>query len=128
MSICDRSFSCTKNFTKKLEIESQGSYKAGHPIFVDTAVKNPDNPNEVLYEGQLTHGSSSPNNPSQLLHPTTDLQGNAQPQHFVPPVNNPTFITETALIKPALPGSKQYAEDPIVKANMAKNMPQEEKT
>jgi len=120
-------FRVQKFSQKPLEIESQGSYKVGHPIFVDTAVKNPDNPKEVRYEGQLTHGSGSHNNPSQLLHPTTDLQGNPRPQYFVPPVKS-TFIKETALIKPGLPASKQYAEDPIVKANIAKNMPEEENT
>lgn len=59
---------------------SQGTYKSGHPIAVDKAVKNPDVPGESRYEGQFTHGAGSKDNPSHPLHPTTtDLQGQNKP-------------------------------------------------
>lgn len=73
------------HYQKKLAQDTEGAHKGSHPALIDPAVKNPDNLSEVLYEGQPTHGKGSAANPSHPLHPSKSLEGNQQPQNFVPP-------------------------------------------
>lgn len=64
-----------------------GIHKDNHPALVDPAITNPNNIDEILYQGQPTHGKGSPQNPSMPLHPSRDLVGNARSQYYVPPNN-----------------------------------------
>lgn len=117
-----------KQYGSALEKELQGSYQYGHPVIADTTIKNPDNPIEVLYGGQLTSGPATAQNPSYPLNPTRNVTGNAKSQNFVPPVNEPTYIPYAALKQPEILFSKEYLEDPQVKVAHAKHMPIEENT
>jgi hypothetical protein len=65
-----------------MEHLTDGIQVGGHPCITDVNQKNPDNAKEILYLGEATHGKGSPQNPSQPLHPTTDLQGNNRPQQL----------------------------------------------
>ena len=90
-------------------------------------MRNPDKPSEILYEGQPTHGKGSPQNPSYLLHPSKDLQGNLRPQYIVPP---PTKIyTEEHYYHPKpIPGSQEFLADSKVRENLTKHSPKDENT
>jgi hypothetical protein len=95
---------------------TEGVHKDNHPALIDPAIRNPDNPSELLYEGQLTHGKGSPQNPSYPLHPSKDLEGHARPQNYVPP-RTVMYVPEHFFeIKP-ITGSAAFADQSTVKEN-----------
>jgi hypothetical protein len=112
---------------KSLETITQGIHFGSHPALIDPDVKNPDNPKEVRYEGQLTHGKGSTKHESQPLHPTTDLMGKARPQGFIPPIHV-TYVPEQFFESQSLPNSKSVLEHPKTKENLGKHLPREENT
>lgn len=112
---------------KSLTELTEGVHINNHPALIDPIVTNPDNPKEILYEGQPTHGKGSPKNPSHPLHPSLDLQGNQKPQNFVPPTTI-TYIPKDYVYCEPIPGSQSFLNYPEVKTNLAKHTPQEENT
>ena len=81
------------HFQQKLAAETEGSYSPGHLAIVDPTVRNPDNPNEILYGGQFTSGPATPTNPSHHLAPV-NVKGKNQDQNYVPPVRADTYVNE----------------------------------
>jgi hypothetical protein len=56
-----------------LEKTSNEAFKAGHYASVDKVIK--DDFGDVLFEGSLTHGPGSPENPNyNKIHETKDLK------------------------------------------------------
>lgn len=93
-------------------------------------MKDSDNLHRILYEGQPTHEAGFASNPSKLLHPSKDLQGNPRQQNFVPsPPSSTTFVDENGFDPKPIPGSSHVvlAED-VVESNLAKHSLQSEDT
>lgn len=109
---------------KKLTELTEGVHKYDHPA---SGVRNPDNPSEILYEGQPTHGKGSLQNPSYPLHPSRNLQGHPRSQNIVPK-HIQLYPAEQYFDSKPIPGSTSFLNDPTVKVNLAKNSPEEEKT
>jgi hypothetical protein len=115
-------------YQKKLTEETAGAHQGNHPALVDPLIRDPDNLNRILYEGQPTHGPGSTANPSYPLHPSKDLQSNPRPQHFVPPPSSSTFVDESGFDRNPTLGSQTFMNDPKVKQNFAKHSPRDENT
>lgn len=64
--------------------ETEGVQDDRHTPVLDRDCRNPENPVQVRYYDQLTHGSGTPDNPSVPLHPTKDVKGQNRPQNIVP--------------------------------------------
>lgn len=109
-------YSVRRQFQAQLEKETENSYKSGHPVVVDKAIT--DDTGRILYEHQPTHGNGPSDNPSKVIHPTTDLLGKPAIQSTVFP-KTPTFI-DPKYLSGYIPGSKEYLEDSVVRQNIAK--------
>ena len=112
---------------KELAKLTNGTHHGNHMSLVDNQVRNPDNPSEILWEGQLTHGKGSIQNPSVPLHPSKDIQGSPVPQNYVPP-DKTTYVPEKFFHSTPVAGSKSFLEESMVKQNLAKNKPHDENT
>jgi len=106
--------------------ETEGVQFGDHPPVIDRDQKNPDNPAEVRYYGQLTHSKGTSDNPSVPLHPTKDVKGQPRPQNIVP-ARRVEYYDENKFGKD-IPGSKQYFATSPVRENLAKNTVREEPT
>lgn len=106
-------------FTKQLAQITRGGYNPGHGVILDKDELNPDDPKEVRYYGQLTHGQSTPANPSAVLDSSKDFNGNPRPQNIVP-ATEVLFIPENWTKPVPVQGSKAYLEQPEVRVNLAK--------
>ena len=113
-------------FQNKIQQDTDGSFSKGHLVVADKADKNPNDPTQVRYEGSLTHGRGSPQNPSALLDSKEDVKGESQKQYLVPPRNSPTYIDENSISAASVPGSLAYLEKN--KENLQKNQPLQENT
>jgi len=110
-----------------LNHETEGVQSGNHPAIHDRAVRNPDNPDEIRYYGQATHGPGTPDNSSVPLNPTEDLQGNKRPQYYVP-AKSVAYYKESFFEKKDIPGSEKYLGSSPCRQNLAKHTPQEEST
>lgn len=79
----------------------------------------------MLYEGQVTHGLGSAQNPSKALSDMS-LDGAKVPQRFVPPVFAVTWIDKNYCIE--IPNTQGYMEQSSTKVAHAKEMPLKEDT
>jgi hypothetical protein len=115
-----------KMFKKQLESATEGIQKGSHPAIIDRTEKNPDNPGEVRYLGEATHAKTLPNGKcTEVLHPSTDLQGKSRPQNFLPAE---TVQFYDAIAFKDIPGSKQFLESDPALANIIKHKAQPEDT
>lgn len=110
-----------------LNHETEGVHFGPHLALIDRDDKNPDNPQEIRYHGQPTHGNGTPENPSVPLHPSKDLQGQAKPQNLVP-AKRCEYYVESLFDPVEIPGSKQYLASSPACENLAKHKVQEEIT
>jgi hypothetical protein len=98
-----------------LQRASGGAYAKGHYAAVDKSIT--DGQGNVLFEAGLTHGSGSPQNPSQKIHSTQDLQGShpkGQSATFAKPS---VFVPKKWFNKAPVPNSKGFFEDSETKVN-----------
>jgi hypothetical protein len=115
-----------QKYRKLIESHTNGVQQGSHPAITDRTERNPENPNEIRYWGQATHGSGTSENPSQELHPIKDLQGKSKPQYHIP-VKGRHFYEEN-WFGPDIPGSKQFLESDPALANIIKHKAQPEDT
>jgi hypothetical protein len=111
-------FGVRPNHVADLEKASNGTFKAGHYASVDKALK--DDFGNVCFEGSLTHGPGSPENPSHKIHETKDLKGahpKGQSSTFAKP---PIFVPAKWFNKSPVPNSKDFYEDSETRVNIAK--------
>lgn len=106
--------------------ETEGVQYGDHPPVLDRDYRNPENPAQVRYYGQLTHGNGTADNPSLPLHSTKDVKGQNRPQNIVP-ARRVEYYDENAFGKD-IPGSAQYFATSPVRENLAKHTAQEENT
>lgn len=96
-----RSYVTEATRVAKLQSATQGRYSSPHPALVDRAVRDPADSTQIKYVGQ----QGTPQNPSEALHPTEDLQGNKRPQNYIPGKTNeyiPENWFDTKSVKTAL--------------------------
>jgi hypothetical protein len=117
----------TKTGKQYLFVQTRGVQSGNHPPLIDRAERNPDNPSEIRYHGQITHGKGTQENPSVPLHPSKDLQGVNRPQNYVP-ARGCEYYAESLFDKNELPGSTTYLTSYPARENLAKHKAQEENT
>lgn len=121
-------FYLKKGSATQIKTLTEGTCDGKHAVVIDKQERNPDNPKEVRFEGQITHGTSSSTNPSAPLNSSQDLKGASRAQNFVPAVREPTYIPESLVEQSSIPGSAAYLATPEAKANLAKYRIPEENT
>lgn len=103
---------------KALESQTGGAYKRGHTATTDLAKEK----NGLIpFISGNTHGRGSQKNPSSEIHDSKDLAGDNKPQRATFP-KNPVMFDKSHLGDP-VPGSKEYFDQPEVKANFDKYLP-----
>lgn len=107
---------------KQLEKDTQGAYKKGHLAMLDEEKRNEHG--HVSFEGGLTHGKGSSENPSYEINPEKDLQGNNRPQSATFP-KKPIYIEPDFIAKKV--ETNNYLEQPRVKENIDKHSKYNEK-
>lgn len=117
----------TKTGKTYLNHETEGTHSGSHFALIDRAVRNPDNPHEVRYYGQPTHGKGTHTDPSVVLHPSKDLQGQNKPQNYVP-AKRCEYYVESLFQPVEISGSIQYLNSSPASENLVKHQVQEENT
>lgn len=115
-----------QQFQKQMYNYTGGVQQGNHPPIIDPQDRNPEKLTEIRYLGQATHGLGTNVNPSEELHPATDLLGKLKSQRFIP-VKGRHYYDDT-WFNPSIPGSKHYLETDPARANLIKHRDQEENT
>lgn len=105
---CSEARAVKQQFRAVYEKATEGSGRGDHLAVVDPAVKDPENASRILYEGSLSHGPGSTENPSTSLNPNKDLKGCNREQKLIPPKRTPTYIDEKFFMPNPIPGSVAF--------------------